>query len=102
VACGIKIALPEGVIAIPITRSSAVKRGIMVFTTLIDTGYRGPIFVFATTTGSEEIDLQIGDSIAQLLPLGNMSMYMKSERVLTLPDSERGERGFGSSGGGAK
>jgi dUTP pyrophosphatase len=99
IECGVKVALPEGIVAVPVARSSAVARGLMVFTTLIDTGYRGPIFLFATSMSGKPIFLTAGMRVGQLLPLANASLDILAEQVDELPTSERGENGFGSSGG---
>ena len=97
--CGVNIALPDGVVAIPMARSSAVSKGIMVFQTLIDTGYRGPIYLFATSMNGEIITIKAGERIGQLLPMLNASVAIQAMEVDELPTSERGENGFGSSGG---
>lgn len=99
VNCGVNVALPEGVIAIPMVRSSAMSKGIMVFPTLIDTGYRGPIYLFVTCMGGMEVLVKAGDRIGQLLPMLNASVAIQAMEVEELPVSERGEKGFGSSGG---
>jgi dUTP pyrophosphatase len=99
IECGVKIALPDGIVAVPIPRSSAVARGLFIFITLIDTGYHGPIFLFATSMSGKSIFLTAGMRVGQLFPLANVSLDIVVEQVDVLPPSERGENGFGSSGG---
>jgi len=76
----------------------AAKHGITVLNSpgTLDAGYRGEIMVTLLNTSVEEFKVEIGDRIAQLL-------FQKVERarfiaVSELPDSSRGETGFGSSG----
>ena len=102
VKCGICVAVPEGYAAMPIARSSAVLRGILVMPTLIDSGYRGPLFIFAILLdhiGSGIVVVKKGERIAQLLLMPNMAMGLEVKQVKQLPPSMRGENGFGSSGG---
>lgn len=97
--CGINIALPDGVVAVPIVRSSFANSGIMVITTLIDTGYRGPLFLFAFNATDKYVTVPSGTRVGQLLLLTNLAEKITLERVDELPVSERGESGFGSTGG---
>lgn len=97
VPCGVSIALPEGYAALVIARSSSVVKGLFVYPTLIDTGYRGPMFVMVRNQNDYEVMLASGQRVAQLLliPVPQVSL----EQVMVLPDSQRGHRGFGSTGG---
>ena len=74
VPCGIRVALPDGVSSLVIPRSSSVKEEILVFSTLIDSGYRGPLFVFCYNLSNSAIHLETGMRIAQLLPIRNIPM----------------------------
>lgn len=100
IPCNISIAVPEGFFAIPIARSSAVNKGVMVFPTLIDSGYRGPVFVFAMlcTVEVKPVVVVAGMSIAQLILVPNSAPAMELLQVTALPTSQRGTNGFGSSG----
>ena len=99
VRTGVKIALPDGYVGLVHPRSGlAAKHGITVLNSpgTVDAGYRGEIMVTLLNTSVEEFKVEIGDRIAQLL-------FQKVERarfiaVSELPDSSRGETGFGSSG----
>ncbi|MGA1628266.1 MAG: dUTP diphosphatase, partial [Aquiluna sp.] len=62
----------------------------------VDAGYRGEIMVTLLNTSSETFEVARGDRIAQIL-------FQRVERadflaVEQLPESARGEGGFGSSG----
>lgn len=100
ISCDISIAIPDGYFAIPIARSSAVKLGIMVYPTLIDSGYRGPIFIFAVLmTCDNPVKIPTGTSIAQLALFRNLAPEIELEQADQLTVTDRNENGFGSSGG---
>lgn len=96
---GVKIALPNGFVALVHPRSGlAAKHGITVLNTpgTVDAGYRGEIMVTLYNSSDEEFQVSRGDRIAQLViqQVEAASFIPVSE----LPGSERGETGFGSSG----
>lgn len=101
VPCGIRVALPDGVSALVIPRSSTAASCILVFNTLIDSGYRGPLFVFCYNLTKAPIQLAAGDRIAQLLPILNTDLVPQVVSEEQLPASARGSNGFGSTGGAA-
>lgn len=100
VPTGIRIALPEGYVAFVVPRSGlAVKHGITVLNSpgTIDAGYRGEIMVpLHNTDQREAFQIEEGDRIAQLIvmPVSRAEF----QRVSELDESERGARGFGSTG----
>ena len=63
----------------------------------VDAGYRGEIRVtLLNTDKSKAFEVQPGDRIAQLLfQKVDMARFIEVE---TLPATERGEKGFGSTG----
>ncbi|MHB1361718.1 MAG: dUTP diphosphatase, partial [Thermoleophilia bacterium] len=63
---------------------------------LIDSNYRGEIMVIVQNTGRDDFEIRKGDRIAQLvvMPVAQAEF----EAVDKLPESGRGEGGFGSSG----
>lgn len=100
VGTGVRIALPEGYAAFVVPRSGlAVKHGITIVNApgTIDQGYRGEIRVALLNTDPRETyRVSAGDRIAQLI-----LMPVTTARFLPvdeLPESVRGEGGFGSSG----
>lgn len=97
VPCGVKLALPGGTAGLIVGRSSAVRNGIIVVSTIIDQGYRGPMFVFAYNMTERPIKLYKGTSIAQIVPFCVPTMGVR-ETSLNLPDGDRKYAGFGSSG----
>ncbi len=100
VGTGVRIALPEGYAAFVVPRSGlAAKHGITVVNSpgTVDAGYRGEIKVTLLNTDQvAAYDIAPGDRIAQLIV-----MPVPRARFIpvdTLPDSARGEGGFGSTG----
>ena len=99
VPTGLSIALPDGYVALVHPRSGlAIKHGITLVNTpgTIDAGYRGEIACILINHGTESVNFQKGDRIAQLV-------VQKVERadfveVEELPGSGRGNGGFGSTG----
>lgn len=99
VKTGIKIAMPNGIVGLIHPRSGlAVKHGITVLNApgTIDAGYRGEIMVPLLNTSNEDFSIGRGDRIAQLL--FQRVEIARFVQVETLPESSRGETGFGSSG----
>lgn len=99
VPTGIAVAVPEGYVGLVTPRSGlAVRHGLGVVNApgVIDSGYRGEIQVILVNHGNEPVTLLRGDRIAQLVVVAHGAPEMTE--VDTLPGSERGDGGFGSSG----
>ena len=101
VGTGVCIALPSGYAAFVHPRSGlATRYGVTIVNApgTVDAGYRGEIKVILLNTDTEHpVQFRRGDRIAQLV-------IQKVERpvfreVATLPGSQRGEGGHGSTGG---
>lgn len=96
---GISIALPEGHEAQVRPRSGlAVKHGITVLNSpgTIDADYRGEICVILINLSNEVFIVAPEDRIAQLVIAEYTQIVW--EPTQTLEESERGSRGFGSTG----
>lgn len=96
---GIKIELPKDTEAQIRPRSGlALKNGISLVNApgTIDEGYRGEIGVIIINHGLESFTVEEGMKIAQMVvkPVWRVEV----EEVVSLSDSERGEKGYGSSG----
>jgi len=103
---GLAMAMPTGFYGRLVGRSSAIrKRGLLVVEGIIDAGFRGELLVHVyalpqvtglTLAGEARTLVEAGSSVGQLIvsPIPHVEVY----EVDKLPDSERGERGFGSSG----
>ena len=100
IGTGVRIALPEGYAAFVVPRSGlATKHGLTVVNSpgTVDAGYRGEIRVTLLNTDSREAyDVAVGDRIAQLIVMP--VVQARFEPVEALPDSVRGDGGFGSTG----
>ncbi|GAA5027150.1 dUTP diphosphatase [Microbacterium fluvii] len=100
VGTGVRIALPDGYVAFVVPRSGlAAKHGITIVNSpgTVDAGYRGEIKVSLLNTDLDEaFEVNVGDRIAQLIvmPVPRARFVPVEE----LPDSARGEGGFGSTG----
>ena len=94
VPTGIAIEIPEGYVGLIQTRSSAALFGITVFTTVVDSDYRGELFVTAKASGKTVAGA--GSRLAQLvlLPLP----VFEPEWAEELSKTERGSGGYGSTG----
>ncbi len=101
VPTGIALALPEGYVALIHPRSGlAVRHGLSIVNTpgTVDAGYRGEVQVLLVNHDPREaVTLRRGDRIAQLvIQRVERAVF---EEVDRLPDSERGDGGYGSTGG---
>ncbi len=100
VGTGVRIALPDGYVGFVVPRSGlAAKHGITIVNSpgTIDAGYRGEIKVILLNTDRDQPhEIAVGDRIAQLIvmPVPRAAFLP----VEVLPDSTRGEGGFGSTG----
>jgi dUTP pyrophosphatase len=99
VGTGLAVAIPDGYAGFVQPRSGlAAKHGISIVNTpgLVDSGYRGELRIVLLNTDRESpFAIEPGMRIAQLvlLPVPPVELRVVDE----LPESERGERGFGSS-----
>ena len=97
VSTGLKMKIPKGYFGQISPRSGlAFKDGIVAFNGTIDSGYLGIVYVLLFNFSSKDFLVEKGNRIAQMI-------FKKCENVsfsleyLTF-DSERGVKGFGSSG----
>jgi dUTP pyrophosphatase len=101
VPTGISVALPHGYAAFVHPRSGlAAKFGVSIVNApgTVDAGYRGEIKVMLVNLDpTEPVVLRRGDRIAQLVV--QQVEHASFVEVETLPDSVRGEGGYGSTGG---
>lgn len=99
VASGIAVELPEGTWGLIQGRSSTLrKRGILVNPGVIDVGYRGPLFSGCWNLGRETQILEVGERVAQLIIIANVTEMVHVVEADELSEHERGSNGFGSSG----
>ena len=99
IPCGISIAMPKGLEAQIRPRSGlAFKHGITILNTpgTIDSDYRGEIKVILYNHGNADFIINNRDRIAQMILTPVIKMNL--EETDTLPETVRGEGGFGSTG----
>lgn len=99
VPTGIAVAVPPGYAGLVVPRSGLAARlgvGVVNGPGLVDAGYRGEIKVILINHGPSPLELQRGERIAQLVvvPVADQEFVEVEE----LPESPRGEGGFGSTG----
>jgi len=94
---GLKFAyIPEGYWVKVESRSGlGFKHGILAHPGIIDSGYRGDAGVKLYNLSDNDYEVKEGDRIAQFVIYLNFSMPVEWG---TVEQSERGEKGFGSSG----
>jgi dUTP diphosphatase len=99
VGTGLTVAIPEGHAGFVQPRSGlAARHGIAVLNSpgLVDAGYRGELrVVLLNTDRAEPFVVEPGMRIAQLVVVP--VALPEPKEVAELPDSDRGEKGFGSS-----
>lgn len=103
VATGLALAIPQGFeIQVRPRSGLALKHGITVPNTpgTIDSDYRGELKVILINLGDEPFAIARGDRVAQLVLAPVVQAAW--DEVAELDATERGEGGFGSTGGHAK
>lgn len=94
---GISVKIPKGYVGLVWPRSGlSVTKGVDILAGVIDSSYRGEIGIVLLNTGYDDVMISKGDRIAQLLiqPIE----IVTPQEVEELEESERGVRGFGSTG----
>jgi dUTP pyrophosphatase len=99
VAHNIAVAIPEGFFGLILPRSSALlKKGILVSLGIIDNGFRGELQTVVHNPTPRAVYIEEGDRLSQLIVLPIIGVEFQHARK-DLPPGDRGERGFGSTGG---
>lgn len=93
---GIATAFPRNYVILFRDRSSMAGLGLTVMGGVIDSGYRGEWKVMLYNTTSKEIRLCRYQKVIQAIIL--LRAHLQIDVVKTLPDSDRGDGGFGSTG----
>ncbi len=94
---GVSFDMSDGMAGLIWPRSGlSVKKGLDVLAGVVDSGYRGEVMVCLYNTSDEDVEINRGDRIAQIIfqevPLVSL---IPSEELET---SQRGSNGFGSTG----
>lgn len=99
VPTGFAMAVPPGFeLQVRARSGRALREGLMVPNApgTIDADYRGEVMILLLNAGSEPLHIGHGDRIAQLVLAAVPSAAVRE--VTALPATERGQRGFGSTG----
>lgn len=96
ITLGVALELPEGYEAVIRPRSGLSFKGVDVCIGTIDSNYRGEINACIVNNTDSEVYVKDGDRICQLAIRKTENIIF--EPVDELSGSERGEKGFGSSG----
>lgn len=99
VPTGVSLAMPASVYGRITGRSSSIRRGLMVYEGILDSGYRGELFAAVHNLNGESITITHHERVAQLVFAPAVRPRMEAIAIdEQLVPSSRGERGFGSSG----
>jgi dUTP pyrophosphatase len=90
---GFGLELPDGYMGIIQPRSGHAKRGIIAHIPPIDSGYRGEIHAIVTNTTSQDVFLEAGERVGQLVVLPIVIVKFVEE-----VGEQRGEGAFNSTG----
>ena len=95
---GVHVDIPNGYFGLVLPRSSISNRGILVFTGVIDSGYKGSVKINIMNLKNEpQVSIKKGDRVAQLIL---MPYYYDTiiNGIHQYKRYKRGYNGFGSSG----
>jgi dUTP pyrophosphatase len=96
---GLRIAIPEGCVGLVWDKSGrSQKEGLKVLGGVIDAGYRGEWLVGLVNLSDTEVVLEKYAKVAQVLVQRVLQPGIVEVHDLHTEKTERGERGFGSSG----
>lgn len=93
---GIACEPPEGFMLRILQRSGLASKGIFPMGGVVDEGYRGNIIVALYNSTDKPFEVHKGDKIAQMAIRRYQQIDFNEVKVLS--DSDRGSKGFGSSG----
>ncbi len=97
ISTGIALEIPKGYVGLIWDKSGiASKIGLKTMGGVIDSNYRGEIKIVVFNTSKEEVKIEKGQKIAQMLI--QKVEQAKILEVEELSETERNEKGFGSSG----
>lgn len=93
---GVAIAMDNRIYGRITGRSSSARKGLLVSEGILDSGYRGELFVHVRNVNGHTTVIPNGTRLAQLIFAWAVRPAMMP--VDELPQSDRGEKGFGSTG----
>lgn len=93
---GVAVEIPPGYVGLILDRSSMAAHGFRQLGGVIDSDYRGEIFVVLGKVSGGEYSIMAGDRIAQLVVVPCWTAEPQEAEELSA--TQRGEGGFGSTG----
>jgi dUTP pyrophosphatase len=96
VRTGVAVAVPAGHAGLVCDRSSMARRGLKTAGGVIDAGYRGELGVVLWNISGQAQAVKRGERVAQLLIMPTATPAVR--HVDALDSTERGAKGFGSTG----
>ena len=96
VQTGVHMVIPKNFCGVVISKSGLLTRQDITTTGLVDAAYTGEIVIKVQNNGNKDYHFNRGDKVTQImiLPVPEVELV----EVEYLPFTERGDRGFGSSG----
>jgi dUTP pyrophosphatase len=101
VPIGVRAVFPHGVWGRITGRSSTLRRrGLLVAEGVVDQDYTGPLFAGCWNLTSEPVVIEVGERVAQMVLQSVVADRFASAVIdeSDIPDTARGQAGFGSSG----
>lgn len=96
---GVYLEIPANYVGLVKDRSSMAQAGLHSLGGVIDSSYRGEVKLILLNTTGEVYEVKAGQKVAQLIVLPCYTEALVPVPTLTdLSSSERGDRGFGSTG----
>ena len=94
---GLAIGIPKGWVGLLVPRSGAAARGLTLRNSpgIIDPGFTGEVLLLLENHSSQVIQVEPGERVAQLIVVPTLTSI---HEVVALEGSDRGPRGFGSTG----
>jgi len=100
VPTAIRVQMPPRMWYLILGRSSASNRlGLIVIPAVIDASFRGVLYANVYNPGATPVAVKAGDRVAQMVPFELLSDRLYPVKVNMLDTTERGDNGFGSTGG---
>ena len=97
ISTGLRMQIPKGYYGQICPRSGlALKNAVVAFNGTIDSGYLGVVYVLLFNFSNEKFSVEKGNRIAQMIFKKCENVFFSFENLIF--DSERGVKGFGSSG----
>ena len=99
---GVHVEIPEGFVGLVLPRSSWGLKGFQLSNTcgVIDSDYRGEIKLARDIHPTKgHLRIKVGDRVAQMIVVPCMTVAYEVPQLSDLTSTERGDGGFGSTGG---